>query len=223
MDLLDYGIGSRLVLDVYDGIGQLIDREFTSQFEEAINEYEAYIAVPIVEGVVYPLRVGWKIAVYLQDGNNFHRFFAQITERKNTNGIAIMRIDRISAIDTAQRRMYYRFRCTIPFRYRFIHDPIKDMGLPFVDSETIDLSGAGLSFRSSDLVKEEQIIECELFIDEEVISVTGKVARCVPLDHNPDFRYEVGILFSEIEQKKRESIFRFIFNEERRRIGERFH
>ena len=81
MDLLDYRIGSTLRLDIYDDSNKLIEHDFVSKFEGAINEYEAYIAVPIVEGVIYAVRVGWIITVYMVDGNTIYRFRARVVQR----------------------------------------------------------------------------------------------------------------------------------------------
>jgi c-di-GMP-binding flagellar brake protein YcgR len=221
MDLTDYKIGTNLHLDIYDDIGQIIDREFVSKFEEPIDAYEAIIAVPIVEGVIYAVRVGWKITVYMRDGNDFYRFFARVMERVYVDGRALLRIMRLSEIDVAQRRQYYRFKCAIPFRYRLIGDGTDrgSLSLPFLDGTTADLSGSGMCFCSPAELKVRSLIECELSIDKKHVFVIGKIARCLRRsdeDGGDVFKYEVGILFSEIEKRHRELIFTFIVDEERR-------
>ncbi|MDR1060891.1 MAG: flagellar brake protein [Clostridiales bacterium] len=226
MDLTDYKIGTNLQLDIYDDIGQAIDRDFASKFEEPIDAYEAYIAVPIVEGVIYAVRVGWKITVYMREGNDFYRFFARVMERTYVDGRALLRIMRLSEIDVAQRRQYYRFKCAIPFRYRLIGDGSdrRILNMPFLNGTTADLSGSGMCFNASAELKVHSLIECELSIDRRQVFVIGKIARCI---RKPDeesgsmFKYEVGILFSEIERRNREFIFRFIFDEERRQLSKR--
>jgi c-di-GMP-binding flagellar brake protein YcgR len=103
MDLRDYKAGAMLCLDIHDDWERRIDRDFISRFEEVIDEYEANIAIPVVEGVVYAVRPGWKITVYMQDGDNIYRFTARVLERKIDGGRHLMRILRLSGIDEAQR------------------------------------------------------------------------------------------------------------------------
>jgi len=220
MDLLDFKIGSLLRLDIYDDNGDNIDRVFASQLEESVDEYEAIIAVPIVEGVIYAVRVGWSITVYLQEGNSFHRFQARVIQRMQQDGRALLRILRLSEIEIAQRRRYYRFQCSIPFKYRVITNLKEDLESPYIDGRTADISGSGISFTSKARLAINSLIECEMIIDGKPVYLIGRIIRCLRVtDEDYDrFEYQVGVFFSEIEEHKRELIIKFIFNEERRII-----
>lgn len=220
MDLLDYKPGCCLRLDIYDDNGRIIDNDFTSKFEEAVDAYDAYISAPIVEGVVYAVRIGWSITVYMQDGNDFYRFFARVTQRLQNEGRQIIRIFRVSDIDVTQRRQYYRFKCSIPFKYRVIKHYKKDLNEPFISGKTADISGSGLCFFSDDELPKDSLVECELNIDGKPIYLIGKTIRCLRGAENEQFRfsYEVGVIFSEIEEKNRDVIVKFIFAEERRNL-----
>lgn len=218
MDLRNYKIGSLLRLDVYDDAGRIIDNDFVSQFEESVDEYHAYIAAPIVEGVVYAVRVGWKITVYMQDGNDFYRFFARVTQRLQQDGRPLLRIERISDVDVAQRRQFYRFKCSIPLKYRVISQYKKDGESAFITGKTADISGSGLCFTAGEQIEPDSLIECELTIDSKPIYLVGLIRRCDRklVSELEQFVYDVGVLFSEIEEQKREMIIKYIFNEERR-------
>ncbi|MDR3120327.1 MAG: flagellar brake protein [Clostridiales bacterium] len=220
MDLLDYKVGSRLNLDVYDDNERIIEHEFVSQFEEAISGEAAYLAIPILEGVVYAIRVGWKIAVYMQNGNDIYRFFGRVTERAQIDGRSLMRVERTSEIDVAQRRQFYRFQCDIPFRYRLVSKDKKSAREPFSKGMTVDLSGSGLRFNVNDPIEKERLIECEFTIENRLIFIVGKVMRCMRKSEGESAAsvYEVGLIFSEIEERDRDLIIRFIFDEERRRL-----
>ena len=220
MDLLDYKISSLLRLEIYDDNGEYIDRDFVSQFEEAIDAYEAYIAVPIVEGVVYAVRVGWVITVYMQEGNSFYRFQARVTQRLQVDGRPLLRILRLSDIDAAQRRKYYRFKCSIPLKYRVISNDRRDLNAPYADGKTADISGSGLCFTSEVELDIDSLIECELMIDGTPVYLVGQIKRCArnTEERIDRFDYQIGVLFSEIEEQKREMIIRFIFYEERRQL-----
>ena len=220
MDLLDFKIGNLLRLDIFGENGKIIDRDFVSQFEAPINAYEALIAVPIVEGMVYAVRVGWSIIVYMQDGNSFYRFQARVAQRLEIDGRQLLRILRVSAIDEAQRRKYFRFKHEIPFKYRVVNDYRKDLDTPYIDCRTADISGSGLSFTSAVELLKGSFLECELEFGGTPIYLIGKIMRCVRLfeeDMN-HFEFQIGVLFSEIEEYKREFIIKFIFHEERRQL-----
>ena len=220
MDLLDYRIGSLLRLEIYDDKGELIDRDFVSQFEEAVDAYEAYIAVPIVEGVVYAVHVGWNVTVYMREGNNFYRFHARVTQRLQADGRPLIRILRLSEIAEAQRRKYYRFKCSMPFRYRVITGAKNGFDAPFAEGKTADISGSGLGFASEVKLSKDSLLEFELMIDGIPIYLVGQIKRCdrIVTDEFNHFYYQIGVLFSEIEEKNREFIIRYIFYEERRQL-----
>ena len=222
MDLRDYKIGARLCLDVFDDLGMLIQREFISQFEEALSEYEAYIAAPIVEGVIYAVRPGWRITVYMQDENTLYRFFARVLERKTADGRAVMKILRISEIDEAQRRRYYRFRCSLPVKYRVLENIDTDLEKEFKKGVTADLSGVGMCLHLNEEVNISSIIECELEIGDMDLVLIGHIVRRLRrslVDAVPAvFEYEVGILFSDITERDRDLIIKFIFEEQRRQL-----
>ena len=210
-------------MDIYGEGGKIIDRDFVSQFEASISADEAFIAVPIVEGVLYAVRAGWSITVYMQDGNSFYRFQARVTQRLQIEERPLLRILRVSAIDEAQRRKYFRFKHEIPFQYRVITDFRKDINAPFMKSKTVDISGSGLGFTSSIELARGSLIECELMFNGTNIYLIGKIMHCVRLfeeDMNT-FTYQIGVLFVEIEEYKREFIIKFIFHEERRQLKTR--
>ena len=218
MDLHDYKIGSLLRLDIFGDDSRLIDNDFVSQFEEAIDGDNAYIAAPIVEGVVYAVRVGWRVTVYMQEGNNFYRFFARVTQRLQQDGRPVLRIAKTSDIDVAQRRQYYRFKCSIPLRYRVISQYRKNGDPDFVFGKTADISGSGLCFTAEEQIGVDSLIECELTIDGKTLYLVGQIRRCdrKMISELEQFVYDVGVLFSEIEEQKRDLIIKYIFNEERR-------
>ena len=220
MDLLDYKIGSLLRLEIYDDNDAIIEKDFVSQFEESVNAYEAYIAAPIVEGVIYAVRAGWTIVVYMQDGNNFYRFQARVTQRLMQDGRPVLRISRQSEIAEAQRRKYYRFKYSAPLKYRVISFDKKDEDAPFLDSKTVDISGSGLCFTSDSDLKKNNLIECELTIDRTPIYMVGQIMRCLRITDEETERisYQIGVRISEIEEPKREQIIRFIFYEERKQL-----
>ena len=222
MILSDYEIGARLCLDVFDDFGIRIEREFISQFEEAYDEYEALIAVPIVEGVVYAIRNGWRLTVYMQKNNTLYRFFAKVVERSIKEGIHYMRVLRVSDIDEAQRRKFYRFSCELPVRYRVIEDIYTDLDKEYRHGVTADLSGAGMCLRLHEVVEVNNIVECEIDFGDVDLALIGHIVRrskrLAVITNRMLYEYDVGILFSDIADRDRDFIVKFIFEEQRRQL-----
>ena len=221
MDLLEFKIGNLLRLDIFDDKGLMIDRVFVSQVEEIIDGYEAIIAAPIVEGVIYAVRVGWVITVYLQEGNSFHRFSARVIERMQQDGRAVVRILRLSEIEIVQRRGYYRFKCSIPFQFTPAAAGANSGEAEPVVGKTIDISGSGLSFTSLEKLAAGDIIDCVLTINEKPLHLAGLIKRCNRVfdEYLERLVYNVGVYFQNIEEAKREIIIKYIFNEERRQLS----
>jgi c-di-GMP-binding flagellar brake protein YcgR len=220
MDLLNFKIGSPLRLEIFDANGVMINKNFASQFEEAVGADEAFIAVPIVEGVFYAVRAGWHIMVYSQEGNTFYRFRARIAERLTQEGRPVLRISRLGEIDVAQRRNFYRFKCDMRFKYRIITNFKDDSNKPFSEGRTTDISGSGLGFTSRERIDMESLIEFVIKLEGKALYLIGSIKRCAKIMAGDTERvvYNVGVLFSEIEEWQREQIVKYIFNEERRQL-----
>jgi len=139
-------------------------------------------------------------------------------QRLQQDGRALLRILRLSEIEIAQRRRYYRFKCTVPFKYRVITNLKTDLNAPFKECRTADLSGSGLSFSTKARLDMDSLIECELTIDRKPIYLVGNITRCARgTEEDADrYDYQIGVYFSDVEEAKREMIIKFIFNEERR-------
>lgn len=207
-------------MDIYDANGVLIDKNFTSRFEGAAGRDEAYIAAPIAEGAVFAVRPGRHIVVYAQDGNTFYRFRARVAQGIMRDGRPALRIARLSDIDAAQRRSFYRFRCSIDFKYRVITNFKDESDKPYLEGRTTDLSGSGLGFASDEAIEPERRIELVIKPEKKSIYLIGAVKKCVrPAGENAERApYNIGVLFIDIEEWQRDIIVKYIFNEERRQI-----
>ncbi|MCL2164298.1 MAG: PilZ domain-containing protein [Oscillospiraceae bacterium] len=222
MEFSEMKPGTNLCLDIYDESNKRIDREFISSVDEILNEYEATIEIPTVEGVVYAVRAGWKLVVYVREGNTIFRFLAKVLDRKIDSGRPIMKIIRTSIIDDVQRRKYFRLDCLIPVKYRIIEDVDADLNMEFKDGLAANLSGVGMSLRIKERVKTPGLIECQMEFEGTVLTLVGEIVRCLDKTTDEDYRgaynYEIGVMFTEITDHEKDFIIRFIFEEQRRQI-----
>ena len=221
MDLLDFKIGAKLSLDIFDEGGERVGLGFASQFEEAFGPDEANVLAPVADGSPCPVRAGWKATVYMQEGYSFYRFHALVLERLSEGSRRLVRIKRTSDITSAPRRQCYRLAYAAPLRYRVVEWPPAGEPGPFSDTRTADISSGGLRFYSNRKHAPGELMECELTLGDRQIYVPGKVARCQKLQQTdgrkPGLRYDIGLLFSEIEPWQQDIIFKFIFERERQK------
>ena len=129
-----------------------------------------------------------------------------------------------------QRREFFRFPLTLPFRFRHVLLPVgfreddtmrvqlmrawgreRDQLLHSADSR--DISGGGLGMFANQAIEVGQGVYLELNIPIGLLQLTGRVVRCVP----GSFAYRVGMEFIGLEREQQEQITRHFFQEQKRR------
>ena len=219
MKITEVKIGTRLELEVFDDFGEKITPNFSSQLEWADDEDTAVVAAPIFEGNIYPVRIGWKMNVYFISKDDLYKLRARILNRGMKENIAHIKIEILGDIEKIQRREFFRFEYTIPASYRVVeslYDEEKDKE-PMKPAATRDLSGGGVCIKLEEQVNINKLVECELDLgDKKKVSFIGKVVRSTKRPEDPKYGYEIGILFKKIENRDKEAIIQFIFQEQRK-------
>lgn len=216
MELSKLKMGTRLDLVVRDEIKTEQRPLLVSEFEWADGIDTAYIAAPIVEGIIYPVKIGAYIEAYFIEKLELYRFKAEVVQRGVKDNISLLKVKIRGEFERIQRRQYYRFECSIAVKFRE-YEKTDEEGKTYQKGLTKDLSGGGLGLLSEEKIEAGKQLEFELKLDENTtIGFTGKVVRSILSDLNEKYRYEHGICFKKIENKDREAVIRFIFNEQRK-------
>jgi len=218
MNLSELKIGTRIGLVVSSEIPVNDRPSLVSEFEWADEDNQAYIAAPILEGVIYPIKIGANIEAYFIEKLELYKFNAEVLNRGVKDNIALLKIKIIGGFERIQRRQYFRFDCSVFIKYREINI--------FEDEEenqilkkalTRDLSGGGLCLLTDVKLETGKILGFELKLDENLsINFLGTIIRTSLSDRNEKYNYEIGISFKKIENKDREALIRYIFNEQRK-------
>ena len=134
-----------------------------------------------------------------------------------------------------QRREYYRLPCLLDFRYfpvteeqaaledmDDIFDALREEGIlekPLLGS-ILDLSGGGLRFQVSQELEPDTHLLAELNLRSQTMNrqlyVIVSVISSKRVERLPDIRYEIRGKFVMKDDRIREQIIRYIFEEERR-------
>lgn len=219
MNITDLKLGTKLELELTDSSDSNHKVLLVSEFEWAEGNESAIIAAPIREGIYHPLRIGMTVNIYFNHNSEFYRFSADVWERIMKDNLPLIKIRVAGDFERIQRRQFFRFNCTIPVKYRIVAftENLKSNKSPSVDAITRDLSGGGLCLAVREKVETEKLVECDLSLPEgKVINIIGKVLRLSDYEEKGIYKYELGIEFIKIDNKCRESIIGFIFQEQRK-------
>lgn len=220
MKLSEIVIGTKLELELFNSMGEKIRPPLISELEWAENDNSAYIATPIHEGVLYPVRIGTVMTVCFFAKDNVYRFKAKVSNRCLKDNIYLLKIEALSVLEKVQRRQFYRFDWSIPVKYRVIEsvEPESEVENPYKDGITRDISGGGLSIALKEKVEMEKLVECLLPLRSDfTVKFIGKVVRSVKRNLEASkYDYEIGVSFKKIDNKDREAVIKYIFEEQRK-------
>jgi len=82
---------------------------------------------------------------------------------------------------------------------------------------TRDISGGGTCLVLAEGIERGKYIECELQLSEnKIVKFYGSIIRSRKSDIDSKSRYELGVEFYDIDDRSREAIISFIFEEQRK-------
>lgn len=196
--------------------------KLVSQFEGTCSDGTYYVSAPIYGGKIYPISVGNILDVYFVEKENFYKFKAKVLDRSRKSAISLLKIKALDEIKKIQRREFFRFECMISVNYRVVDSKkaVQDKDRSFKNTITKDLSGGGLCIKIEEKLNVGDIIECELFLNDSYkVVFLGKIVRITECEAGKGkYKYEAGVLFQKIDDKSREKIISYIFQEQRKLI-----
>ncbi len=218
MKLTDITLGTKLEIELLNNLGEKIEPFLASKFEWAETQDMAFIGAPIHEGLLYPVHIGSTMDLLFINKFDYYTFNAKVIERRVSENIALLKVKLLGDIKKIQRRQYYRFECSRQMDYRLHEgsDP-GDTDVKYTNGVTRDLSGGGLCFVTVPKLEMGKLLECELFLDTaKSVKFVGRIVRVSKLPSEQKFDYEIGLLYEGIENRDREAIIKFIFEEQRK-------
>lgn len=211
--------------DVYRS--QVLDIKENGNFE---------IAMPTEKGrlILLPLGVRFEFVFYSYTGS-LYKSIGQVVERYKKDGFYMLEIQLRTSLEKFQRREFYRYSCTMDFVFYELDEEQKDtdsvdeilqemmdgeVTLPACHGVMVDLSGGGMKFRSSYELKAGNRILVMLRLTNDKMDrqfhILAKVIACIEVHTPAKVLYESRIKFYIEDNKIREEIIRYIFEEERK-------
>ncbi|MDD2430581.1 MAG: flagellar brake domain-containing protein [Firmicutes bacterium] len=209
---------------------------YPSRIEEDVGN-AIFIAEPLDGSLPVFLRLGQEIQVVFNDDTGTYRFRTKVLERVTRN-ITLIKIANPETVEKFNRRDFFRLKVFIPVAFRILSDTTFKYGYPQKQEQlkkTIlnrqitsdeadkhegiikDLSGGGALVAISDKVdlKKGDHLELWLPLGKEPLYLWGDVARVIPNPEATKWNRDVGIYFSIINERTRDSIIAHVLSLQR--------
>lgn len=221
------------LMHIKSAIGRKVsDKKYGSQLLDFDGDRTAKIAMPISEGKVIPLEIDDDYNLCFFTNSGLYQCTAQIKKRYTENRMYVMDVIFLTPLKKFQRRKFYRLDCLFPIRYRIVpkeqfekkneaeQDNEKDEIL-WEEGTISDLSGGGIRFHGNVECKKGDFVEIVLPLSLQSgiipLSLYMKVVSCVHFEGSR-VAYETRGEFLNINEKERETVIKYVFEEQRRRM-----
>lgn len=229
-----FAIGDRIeLMHIKSAIGRKVsDKKYGSQLLDFDGDRTAKIAMPISEGKVIPLEIDDDYNLCFFTNSGLYQCTAQIKKRYTENRMYVMDVIFLTPLKKFQRRKFYRLDCLFPIRYQIVpkeqfekkneaeQDNEKDEIL-WEEGTISDLSGGGIRFHGNVECKKGDFVEIVLPLSLQSgiipLSLYMKVVSCVHFEGSR-VAYETRGEFLNINEKERETVIKYVFEEQRRRM-----
>lgn len=229
-----FAIGDRIeLIHIKSAIGRKVsDKKYGSQVLDFDGDRTAKIAMPISEGKVIPLEIDDDYNLCFFTNSGLYQCTAQIKKRYTENRMYVMDVIFLTPLKKFQRRKFYRLDCLFPIRYRIVpkeqfekkneaEQDNENEEILWEEGTISDLSGGGIRFHGNVECKKEDLVEIVLPLSLQSgivpLSLYMKVVSCVHFEGSR-VAYETRGEFLNINEKERETVIKYVFEEQRRRM-----
>lgn len=184
--------------------------------------------------ILLPLGVRMEFVFYTKGG--LYRSIGQIKERYKSENIYMLEIELNTQLEKFQRREFFRYQYLLDFSYYTISQEeseyesaealfvyLRESGLDKErenNGSIVDLSGGGIRFRTDTELQQGDNTLFLIRLKNENLNklyyILGKIIECNQAELENMKKYEVRAKFHIMDNKIREEIIRFIFEEERK-------
>ena len=162
--------------------------------------------------------------------NGLYQCLARVTERYKSNNLFVLVMELETDLQRYQRREYYRLNTVLDMKCKKIDEKPQedsiterveflDTDLTFDNGTMVDISGGGARFISKASYSEGSLIRFvfSLFVNGNVTEyrLLGRILKSTAMENKPGY-FEHRVQFVNMVNEDRESIIRYIFEEERK-------
>lgn len=206
-------------------------KTYYSLVSEIMDEDRIKITMPIEKGRVVPLPVNTRYNACFYTAKGLYQGRVIVVDRYKEQNIYMLVIELISDLVKFQRRQFYRLGCTMDIVYKKIekedeaeyeNEAGKNIIIDdtdYVEGTALDISGGGMRFVSGQRLAPEDnifvVIEIQYQDMKREYGLNAKVVSSEALANRAG-KFEHRIEYKNMNGKVRESLIKYIFDEERR-------
>ena len=209
------------------------------------------ISAPMFESRLIPVELQDEYELCIFTSTELYKTRAKIVRRFREGKVFVVDVELITPLEKFQRRQFFRLDCTLKMRYRTVSSEERALRdfirtHEFEDAETMemyltklesylgnwergmltDISGGGVRFQCSQKIEPNRIVEVSfpLKFEERTVSFCcmAKVVAVADISFEGMREIELRCEFFEMEKEKQELVVKYVFEEQRRRIKNRW-
>ena len=219
-------IENAMSTEVNQNVGK---KSYRSQVYDIVSADQIKIGMPMEQGklILLPVDGDYSVCFYTQSG--LYQCLGRIIDRYKSDNVFVLVVELTTDLRKYQRREYYRLNCVLDMKSRPVSEEdvngmeekvrFVDTDITFDNGIMVDISGGGARFISRVKYPKGTHIQFvfALYVSGALneYKLIGKVLLSEPLENRKD-EYEHRIQFVNILNDDRESIIRYIFEEERK-------
>lgn len=205
-----------------------------SQLEAVEDNGELIIQMPVYKGKIILLSLGSRYELIFYTRKGLYRGVCQVTDRYKEDNLFMVKVMLKSGLNKFQRREYFRLECILGMQaYELTREDalrldgasleqhLKDPQVIMTESSSVivDISGGGIRFIGEKKYEEGDCLAVRTALQNENIDqqllVVVSIVTCRKAAPNME-RYETRAEFLHLGSKLRETIIKYIFDEDRK-------
>ena len=205
-------------------------RQYRSMVQDIVSEDQLKISMPREQGKVVLLPIDGEYNLCFYTKNGLYQCLSRVVDRFKSDNMFMLLMELTTDLSKYQRREYYRLNCVLEMKASKVADEVDmsqnveqveiiDTDITFDNGIMTDISGGGARFisRTQYPVGSEVLFKFSLFVSGKMNEYTlhGRVLFSQEMRNNPG-AYEHRMQFIHMMNDDRESIIRYIFEEERK-------
>lgn len=199
-------------------------------FDVDEDENRVSVAMPFKEGRLIVLSVGMHFDAYFYAKSGLYHSRVTVVERYKSNNVYGLVIELKTPLKKVQRRQYYRYQTIKPVKYAQIDGDVEEYfkekealpenreNIQIMKGNTLDISGGGARFAGQHLETNSRIYLEFDYSMAGASHILKAIAIVISSEVSPNRKdiYHNRVRFEHINPDERESLIRYIFEEERK-------
>ncbi len=205
---------------------------YSSRVYDIPSEDEIQVTMPMEGTKLILLPVDKEYDLCFYTGSGLYQCNARVKDRFKTNNVFILCLELTSPLKKFQRREYYRLNCILNMKCRKLDNEeykmatdfnsvqILNTDLTLQDGTIVDISGGGARFISPEKFDKDEKILFKFALPTAKKDTEYELVGRVILSEEIEGRrgsFQNHIQFMNMDMDQRESIIKYIFEEERRK------